>query len=216
MDKPHICRFDSALDAKARFIFAHGAGAGMDNEFMDSVATGLAARGIEVVRFNFPYMQLQSESGKKRPPNRMPALLEYYQQVLAEHATDLPLFVGGKSMGGRAATLLLADELTQSLKNVLGVVVLGYPFHPPGKPDKLRVDHLANMHCDCLIVQGERDTMGNAQEVAGYGLPDKVRVEFLNDGDHSLKPRKASGFTHQQHIDSACDRIAAFIEQAIS
>lgn len=213
MDKPHVCRFNGATGtAKARFIFAHGAGAGMDNDFMQAVAEGLAERDIEVLRFNFPYMQLMSENGSKRPPNRMPALLEHYNQVLDEYAGDLPLFIGGKSMGGRASTILMAEALSDTAKRVKGVAVLGYPFHPPGKPDKLRIEHLADMACDGLIVQGERDTMGNQLEVGGYDLPAQVKLEFLADGDHSLKPRKASGFTHQQHIDAACDKVAAFIE----
>lgn len=222
MDKPHVCRFDAALcdsnsndkdnGAKARFIFAHGAGAGMDHDFMQNVATGLAKRGIEVLRFNFPYMQTMSETGNKRPPNRMPALLEHYQQVVSDFSGDLPLFIGGKSMGGRASTMLVAQEMTEACKSIKGVLVLGYPFHPMGKPEKRRVDHLPDMYCPCLIVQGARDTMGNEQEVASYDLPNQVDVQFLPDGDHSLKPRKASGFNHQQHIDSACDMIAAFID----
>ena len=218
MDKPHICRFDAATNnPKARFIFAHGAGAGMDSDFMQAVAVGLAERNIEVLRFNFPYMQTMSETGKKRPPNRMPALLAHYQQVIAEYVSDLPLFIGGKSMGGRASTLFVSEgeseaEFTDICKTIKGVAVLGYPFHPMGKPEKLRVDHLKDMSCPCLIVQGARDTMGNVDEVASYDLPDNLQVKFLADGDHSLKPRKASGFTHQQHIDSACDMIAAFID----
>ena len=224
MDKLHVCRFDAAdannnLSPKARFIFAHGAGAGMDNDFMQDVATGLAKRGIEVLRFNFPYMQTMSETGKRRPPNRMPALLEYYQQVVSDYASDLPLFIGGKSMGGRASTMLVAQQdkgdgtaKNTTLTAIKGVAVLGYPFHPMGKPEKLRVDHLPDMACPCLIVQGARDTMGNEQEVASFELPSLVDVQFLPDGDHSLKPRKASGFNHQQHINSACDMIAAFID----
>lgn len=214
MDKPHVCRFDAATNKpKARFIFAHGAGAGMDNDFMQAVAVGLAERDIEVLRFNFPYMQIMSETGKKRPPNRMPALLEHYQHVVTEYASDLPLFIGGKSMGGRASTLLVSEQdFADTCKTIKGVAVLGYPFHPMGKPEKLRVDHLPDMSCPCLIVQGARDTMGNEDEVAGYNLPASLHVKFLADGDHSLKPRKASGFTHQQHIDSACDMIAAFID----
>ena len=220
MDKLHVCRFNGVQGsakglskgaAKARFIFAHGAGAGMDNDFMLAVAQGLAARDIEVVRFNFLYMQQVSETGKKRPPDGMPKLLAYYHQMLVEYGGDLPLFIGGKSMGGRVATMLLAEDMADTAL-VKGVAVLGYPFHPPGKPDKLRVEHLADMACDCLIVQGERDVMGNQIEVSGYDLPAGVKVEFLPDGDHSLKPRKASGLTHQQHIDAACDKVAAFIE----
>ncbi len=214
--KAHVrCLTKASGTAIARFVFAHGAGAGMDSDFMQNMTAKLADKGVEVWRFNFPYMQQMSESGNRKPPNRMPALLAHYIAELELQQTALPLFIGGKSMGGRAATLLAADcpEPLQAL--IQGVIVLGYPFHPAGKPDKLRVEHLGAMQSPCLIVQGERDTMGNQQEVAGYGLGDKLNVVFMPDGDHSLKPRKASGVSLEQNLDTACATIVAFIQQRI-
>lgn len=215
MDKQHIRKFTSAEGkAIARFVFAHGAGAGMDSDFMADMAAKLAAQGVEVWRFNFPYMQQMSESAKRKPPNRMPALLKAYAEELELQQTDLPLFIGGKSMGGRASTLLVAEaEYADGLKDkVKGVMVLGYPFHPAGKPEKLRLDHLPDMRCPALIVQGERDTMGNREEVAGYSLPNTVEVDFVDDGDHSLKPRKASGFTLEQNLNKAVESMLGFIK----
>jgi predicted alpha/beta-hydrolase family hydrolase len=176
MNKPHVSVFTPAKGtAIARFIFAHGAGAGMDSDFMRDVANQLAALQIEVLRFNFPYMQIMSESGKRRPPTRMPTLLEAYLAIVEQHKTDLPLFIGGKSMGGRAATMLGTQAQTQGKIN--GVIALGYPFHPSGKPEKLRIDHLPDLLAPCLIVQGERDALGNKAEIAGYDLPESLQLE---------------------------------------
>ncbi len=210
-NKPHISVFTPAVGAPiARFIFAHGAGAGMDSDFMRDVANQLAVLKIEVLRFNFPYMQIMSESGKRRPPTRMPSLLEAYLDVVEQYKTDLPLFIGGKSMGGRAATMLATQDAMQG--KVKGVIALGYPFHPSGKPDKLRIDHLPDLIAPCLIVQGDRDALGNKLEIAGYDLPDKVQLAYLSDGDHSFKPRKASGVTLQDNLDIAIEQINSFIQ----
>jgi len=187
------------------FVFAHGAGAGMDHEFMNSVAKGLADKGIQVVRFNFPYMVKRAEDGKKRPPDRAPKLLEAYQSVIDELAADGPIVIGGKSMGGRMASLL-ADET-----KVAGFACLGFPFHPPGKPENFKGDHLATVTKPCLILQGERDTFGKREELSDFSLSDAVSVEFIPDGDHSFKPRKRSGYTEQGNIDFAVDKLAAFI-----
>lgn len=187
------------------FVFAHGAGAGMGHEFMNSVAKGLADKGIQVVRFNFPYMVKRAEDGKKRPPDRAPKLLEAYQSVIDELAVDGPIVIGGKSMGGRMASLL-ADEM-----KVAGFACLGFPFHPPGKPENFKGDHLATVTKPCLILQGERDTFGKREELSDFSLSDAVSVEFIPDGDHSFKPRKRSGYTEQGNIDFAVDKLAAFI-----
>jgi len=187
------------------FVFAHGAGAGMDHEFMNSVAKGLAGKGIQVVRFNFPYMVKRAEDGKKRPPDRAPKLLEAYQSVIDELAVDGPIVIGGKSMGGRMASLL-ADEM-----KVAGFACLGFPFHPPGKPENFKGDHLATVAKPCLILQGERDTFGKREELSDFSLSDAVSVEFIPDGDHSFKPRKRSGYTEQGNIDFAIEKLAAFI-----
>ena len=187
------------------FIFAHGAGAGMDHDFMSAVAQGLAKHGIQVIRFNFPYMVKRAEDGKRRPPDRAPKLLEAYQQVIAEYAQQRSVIIGGKSMGGRMASLLADDE------NVTAVACLGYPFHPPGKPENYKGEHLASVAKPLLILQGERDTFGKKEEFSDFALSSSVQVEFLPDGDHSFKPRKKSGHTEQGNIDLAVQRLAKFI-----
>ncbi|RJX67528.1 alpha/beta hydrolase [Vibrio sinensis] len=186
------------------FIFAHGAGADMNHDFMAKVAQGVAAKGICVVRFNFPYMIKRAEDGKRRPPDRAPKLLEAYQQVLAQFASH-KVVIGGKSMGGRMASLLEEDE------RVAGIACVGFPFHPPGKPEKYKGDHLARMSKPCLILQGERDIFGNQTEVNTFDFSSLIQVQFIPDGDHSMKPRKRSGFTEQQNIEQVVDSLAAFI-----
>lgn len=119
-----------------------------------------------------------------------------------------PIYIGGKSMGGRMASLV-ADEL-----GVAGLICLGYPFHPPGKPDKLRTAHLAGLQTPTLICQGERDTFGQRAEVAGYDLSSAINFEWLPDGDHSFKPRKRSGFTEADNLAAAAAACAAFIARA--
>ena len=186
------------------FIFAHGAGAGMEHEFMSAVAKGLAEKGIQVVRFNFPYMVKRAEDGKKRPPDRAPKLLEAYQSVIKEFA-DKPVVIGGKSMGGRMASLLAEES------DVAAVACLGFPFHPPGKPEKYKGEHLASVTKPLLILQGERDTFGKQEEFAEFQLSDSINVTFLPDGDHSFKPRKRSGYTEEGNIQLAVERLATFI-----
>ncbi|MFH4498648.1 alpha/beta fold hydrolase [Vibrio diabolicus] len=188
------------------FIFAHGAGAGMEHDFMAAVAKGLVEQGIRVVRFNFPYMIKRAEDGKKRPPDRAPKLLEAYEEVIA-HFTSQPIVIGGKSMGGRMSSLLAENEL------VAGIACLGFPFHPPGKPEKFKGDHLANIEKPTLILQGERDAFGKREEFDDFVLSSQVKVSFLPDGDHSFKPRKSSGHTEAGNIDLAVEQLAAFIKE---
>ncbi|MCY1229085.1 hypothetical protein D9M69_207040 [compost metagenome] len=193
--------------ASYTLILAHGAGAPMDSPFMDDIAQRLAARGIAVARFEFPYMAARREDGRRRPPNPQARLLECWREVyaLVRQQVAGPLAIGGKSMGGRMASLL-ADELGAD-----ALVCLGYPFHAVGKADKPRVAHLADLKTPTLIVQGERDAMGDRLTVAGYSLSDAIRVQWLVAGDHDLKPLKASGFSHEQHLDEAADSVAAFL-----
>ncbi len=196
-------------DSDRTFVFAHGAGAPMDTEFMEAFATGLAANGVCVVRFEFPYMAKRREDGKRRPPNRAPVLEETFRRVLASlksHGDAGKLFIGGKSMGGRIASMIAVEE------EVTGVVCLGYPFHPTGKPEKLRVAHLQTIQTPVLIVQGDRDPFGNAAEVATYDLSQEVQVHWLTDGDHSFKPRKASGVSLEENYGDAIAAITRFIE----
>ncbi|MCO1335255.1 alpha/beta hydrolase [Microbulbifer sp. OS29] len=200
---------DSPTEPLARFLFAHGAGAPMDSEFMQCFAQGLCERGVEVVRFEFPYMAQRRTGGSKRPPNTMPQLQQCFREQIQQYSQELPLFIGGKSMGGRVASLL-ADEYWQK-EEIAGLVCLGYPFHPQGKPKKLRTEHLLELHCPTLVVQGDRDPLGNRQEVDSYGLSVAIDIEWLEDGDHDFKPRRASGFTRLQHWHKAVELAAQFM-----
>ncbi|MDE0795803.1 MAG: alpha/beta hydrolase [Alphaproteobacteria bacterium] len=196
--------FNGPKNAGKTVALAHGAGESMDSEFMEFFATGLAEQGLRVARFEFPYMIKRREDGKRRPPDRAPLLLETYLNIAAELGPE-NLIVGGKSMGGRIASMI-ADEA-----GVAGLVCLGYPFHPPGKPDKLRTEHLAELKTPSLILQGERDPFGKRDEVAGYALSKSIKVGCVPDGDHDLKPRKASGRTRAENWMDAVDRMAVFI-----
>lgn len=201
--------FYSTETPKARLLFAHGAGAGMDHPFMQAIAEGLTPYAYEVLLFEFPYMQKRREDGKKRLPDRAPVLEAYWHQMLTEYRNDLPLFIMGKSMGGRIASLIADDA------NVSGLICLGFPFHPPGKPEKLKSAHLATLQTPTLILQGERDTFGNRSEVNEYKLSKQIELAFIGDGDHSFKPRKSSGFSEQGNFACACEQIHAFITEQL-
>lgn len=188
------------------FVFAHGAGAPMEHEFMSSVAKGLAENGIRVVRFNFPYMVKRAEDGKKRPPDRAPKLLEAYSELI-ESLGDVPMVIGGKSMGGRMASLMTEHP------KVKAVACLGFPFHPPGKPEKFKGEHLQTVSKPTLILQGERDTFGTQSECQQFDFSPMVRLAFLPDGDHSFKPRKSSGFTEAGNIQQAIALLSSFIKE---
>jgi len=195
--------FDGPDDAALTVALAHGAGAPMDSPFMDTVAQGLAAEGLRVARFEFPYMAKRRADGKKRGPDRQPVLLETWRAAVAALGAER-LAIGGKSMGGRMASLV-ADET-----RVRGLACLGYPFHPPGKPEKMRTEHLKELHTPALILQGTRDPFGGPEEVSGYGLSKAIAVRWIEDGDHDLKPRKASGRTHEANLAEAIGALAAF------
>ena len=192
--------------AACTVVLAHGAGAAMDTPFMEAFASGLADRGLRVARFEFPYMAERRKSGRRPPPNREPILRETWHDAI-KSVKSKQLVIGGKSMGGRIASLI-ADEAGAS-----GLVCLGYPFHPTGRPERLRVEHLQGIRTPTLIVQGTRDAFGNQEEVATYDLSKQVRLHWLEDGDHSFKPRKASGRTQAEHwqegIEAAADFVAA-------
>lgn len=186
-----------------RIILAHGAGAPMDSAPMTALARGLSERGFEVVRFEFPYMHARRE-GSRRGPDREPVLRQTWHRVIEQVGDPAGLVIGGKSMGGRMASLI-ADEA-----GVQGLVCFGYPFHPPGRPEKLRTAHLAAIRTPTLILQGTRDPFGKPEEVAGYELAATIRVVWIEDGDHSFKPRKKSGRTLEQNLSQAVDETASF------
>lgn len=190
-------------------LLAHGAGAPMDSDFMEEMATALATRHIRTLRFEFPYMTARRADGRKRPPDRMPKLEASFHEAFGA-AGGGALFVGGKSMGGRVASHI-ADDLGAS-----GLICLGYPFHPPGRPERLRTDHLGALKTPTLIVQGERDPFGKPPEVAGYDLSPAISIVWAKDGDHDLKPRKASGLTRSDNILSAADDVAAFMQAHVT
>jgi predicted alpha/beta-hydrolase family hydrolase len=185
-------------------VLAHGAGAGMETPFMSFFATELARRGFRVARFEFPYMAGFRKTRKRGPPDREPVLRAAWLAVV-EKLGRQGLVIGGKSMGGRIASLI-ADEA-----GVAGLVCLGYPFHPVGKPEQLRVKHLESLATPTLILQGERDPFGNREEVAKYKLAPTIQVKWLVDGDHSFKPRKSSGRTERGNWETAVGDMETFV-----
>jgi predicted alpha/beta-hydrolase family hydrolase len=191
----------------ATLLLAHGAGGAMDSPWMTTMAGLLADRSIQVARFEFAYMAGR-RSGVRKPPPRGDSLVGEFRDAVAA-VSDRPLLIGGKSMGGRVASLV-ADEL-HAAGDVAGLVCLGYPFHPLGKPEQLRTAHLAALETPTIICQGTRDAFGTREEVADYSLSEAIELEWLEDGDHDLRPRKGvSGFTHAQHLATTSDAIAAF------
>lgn len=190
------------------FIFAHGAGADSQSQFMTDMAERIAAFGVYVVRFDFPYMEKRREDGKKRPPDRGPKLIDDWQTVISD--LDRPCVIGGKSMGGRIASIVAMAEDQSGL--VKGCACLGYPFHPAGKPEKQRTEHLMKIGKPLLIVQGSRDTMGTFNDVSSYGIDREIEFEWLEDGNHDLKPRRVSGFSHEQHLQKTAERVAKFVK----
>jgi predicted alpha/beta-hydrolase family hydrolase len=191
------------------YVLAHGAGAAMDSRGMTDVASRIASRGIRVVRFEFGYMAARRD-GVRRPPPRAETLLDEYRAVLAEVGGRV--VIGGRSMGGRVASMLADEGLDAG--TVAGLACLSYPWHPPEKPAPPRTAHLLDLRTPTLVVQGTRDPFGSPDEVASYGLPSTIDLLWLDDGDHDLRPRKAlSGFTYAQHLDTAADAVAAFVRR---
>lgn len=181
----------------------------MDSPFMAEVAEGLAQRDLRTARFEFPYMAAR-RTGGRRPPDRLPVLLETWRAVIANLGRER-IVIGGKSMGGRVASVIAADLDVAGLP-VLGVVCLGYPFHPPGRdPGPNRIEHLSRLTTPTLILQGTRDPFGTPEDIEGYNLMPAVRLIWLADGDHDLKPRRVSGRHWPTNRDEALDAIAMFV-----
>jgi predicted alpha/beta-hydrolase family hydrolase len=194
--------------AACTIVLAHGAGAPMDTDFMNAFSEALASRDLRVVRFEFPYMAARRNSSKRRPPDRAPILLDVWRRVVDSLRTET-FVIGGKSMGGRIASLIADDT------GVSGLVCLGYPFHPPGKLDRLRTEHLETIQTPTLILQGERDTLGNLDEVRGYELSSAIEIRWLPDGDHGFKPRKTSGRTVEENWQDGVEAVAAFVQSLL-
>ncbi len=200
---------DFLVDGPERFprvVLAPGAGAPMDSPFMERVARGLAARGARVVRFEFPYMAAWRRGGRRGPPDAQPVLRRHWLEVIERLGGGRDLVIGGKSLGGRMASLV-ADEA-----GARGLLCLGYPFHPPGRPERLRTAHLADLATPTLIVQGTRDTLGGREDVVGYRLSTAIRVEWIEDGDHSFEPTRRSCLTLDESLERAIDLASTFVE----
>lgn len=192
-------------DADHIVVFAHGAGAPMDSPFLNRVSAGLSARGVRVVRFEFPYMARRREVAGRGAPDRLPVLMARWKEVVERLGGGARLAIGGKSMGGRIASMI-ADEV-----GARGLVCLGYPFHPPADPSRLRTAHLETLRTPTLIVQGTRDAFGGRAEVEGYRLSPAIRVVWLEDGDHSFKPRARSGRTEAGNLAEAIGAVGNFL-----
>jgi len=203
--------------AFATIILAHGAMAPMDSPFLNRMAELLVVRGLNVVRFEFSYMAARRNGGPKRPPPRAEKLLHEYTAAVAELRGRaefvMPLIIGGKSLGGRVASMV-ADGLFAA-KAVDGLVCLGYPFHPPNKPENLRILHLKAMMCPTLILQGERDPFGCKTEIEAYQLEPKIEFLWMGDGDHDFGPRGRSGYTKTDNMRAAADAVQAFAQSLL-
>ena len=209
MESPPLL-LDGPDDAPLTIVLAHGAGAPMDSTFMAAFAEELAAEGYRAARFEFPYMAGRRRTDTKKPPDRAHVLLDTWRAVIGELGGD-GLVIGGKSMGGRIASMIAA-EMEDAGTGVRGLVCLGYPFHGPGRPmNPDRLAHLENLKTPALICQGARDTLGNAEDVAGYALSSAIFVHWLEDGDHGFKPRQASGLTEDGNWRSAIGAIVRFL-----
>jgi len=173
--------------AAAGLVLAHGAGAGQKSRFMVETAQALASRGVTTATFDFPYM-----SKGRSAPDKAPVLEASWREAIDAARADkafagLPLFIGGKTMGGRIASHVAA----QGVEHLAGLVFLGYPLHPPGRPDKPRTEHLPSIRVPVLIVQGERDTFGTPDELKPViaTMKTKVTLHVVAGGDHSLTVR---------------------------
>lgn len=199
---------DGPAKAKHSILLAHGAGAAMDSPAMNAITKSLVEAGFRVARFEFRYMASRRTSAGRKPPPRAETLRPEYVAAIAELKARGPLIVGGKSMGGRVASMI-ADE-----HHVAGLLCLGYPFHPVDKPTQLRTAHLADLKTPTLIVQGTRDPFGTREEVAGYKLSKAIKILWLEDGDHDLRPRKAlSGFSMADHLKTMAAKTAAWADK---
>ncbi len=212
----------AATSVEATLILGHGAGAGQTHPFMVSFAEGLAARGLDVITFNFLY----TEQGR-RAPDRGPRLEACYRAVVETararrpDVAARPLLVGGKSMGGRIASQIAAAPEEDAAEtgpelDVAGLVLLGYPLHPPGRPDRMRDAHLPRIGVPMLVVQGSRDTFGTPDELRPVlaSLP-TARLHVVEGGDHSLAIRRKSAPPREEIYATVMDEIVGWVRTVI-
>jgi predicted alpha/beta-hydrolase family hydrolase len=209
---PLAARLTEPADARLLYVMAHGAGAGMDHPFLDSMSARLAARGVATLRFQFPYMQ----AGGKRPdpPRALMGAVRAALDAAGRALPGVPLVAGGKSMGGRMTSQLMAGDVRPDVR---GLVFLGFPLHPAGKPGTTRGAHLASVHAPMLFVQGTRDSLADLdlmrQVVAGLGA--RADRHVIEGGDHSFDVLKRSGRDRDQIHDEIADTIAAWLDRRV-
>jgi predicted alpha/beta-hydrolase family hydrolase len=202
------------LRAGITLVLGHGAGAGQTSGFIVEFAGGLAARGVETITFNFLY----AEQGRRLPdPN--PRLEACWRAVIEAVRLRLDprynaLAIGGKSIGGRIASQVAAG----GIGNLAGLVLLGYPLHPPGRPDQLRAKHLAEVKAPVLFVQGSRDTFGTPDELGPIiaALEPSAELYVVQGGDHSFKVRKAAGIGQEEVRREIQDHIATWLRARVA
>ena len=208
-DRPDVdALWQRPRGARAVYVLAHGAGAGMEHPFMVAMADALAAHGVATLRFMFPYMQ----AGSRRPDAEkvLRATLTAAAAEGVRRARGLPVVAGGKSMGGRMTSRAMAEA---PLPGVSGLVFLGFPLHPAGKPSDDRAAHLSDVSVPMLFVQGTRDklaTLDLLQPVL-HGLGDRASMMVIEGGDHSLAVPKRSGRTRDEVLDEVARNISAWI-----
>ena len=189
----------------------------MDSDAMDQITAALVVAGFRVGRFEFPYMIKRRQDGRKRPPDGLKILMQAWRDCL-EQARQVcepaeRVFIGGKSMGGRIATHILAQDCP---RGVAGAMVFGYPFHPPSKPDRWRIDHLPYLERPLWIAQGTRDPFGKYQEVADIDWESApVNIHWVPDGDHDLLPTRRSGLDRAALLTEAAEAAADFAQQCL-
>ncbi len=194
-------------------MLAHGAGAPQQHPFMVTFARGLSERGLDIITFNFLYAEQ-----RRRVPDRMPQLIACYRAVIGAARADVAsaqerLFIGGKSMGGRAATHVAADDAALTLA---GIVLLGYPLHPPGRPDQVRDAHLPAVGREMLFVQGTRDAFGTQSELKPIlaSLSPLPTLQHVEGGDHSFRVAGRDAMSRQASVYAAIqDTIVDWIAQ---
>jgi predicted alpha/beta-hydrolase family hydrolase len=206
--------FDGPDEAKATILLAHGAGAPMDSAAMNAAARVLSKVELRIARFEFAYMASRRTAAGRKPPPRAELVMGEYLAAVEALKSKGPVIIGGKSMGGRVASMVCDDLFAK--ERVAGLLCLGYPFHPVGKPAQLRTAHLAELRTPALIVQGTRDPFGTREEVNDYKLSKKIEILWLEDGDHDLKPRKAvSGLSVADHLATLAQAVSAWVEKVV-
>ena len=200
-------------DAHARIVLAHGAGAPMDTPFMNGFAKAFTEHGLQTIRFEFAYMAARRTGEGRKAPPRAETVMNEYREAVDQVAIGSPIFIGGKSMGGRVASMVAQDLFDAD--RIAGLFCLGYPFHPPGRPEKLRTEHLKALMVPTLICQGTRDPFGTKDEVGDYSLSKRIQFHWLPDGDHDFRPQKGASVTAKDNQRSAADAIAAWIRMIV-